>query len=107
MSTGTEVLDWLRSKNTNGTQLSPTQLSEFTSELGARLNTVSIEVPEARMGGYGVCLLRAFEQRATNRHVTEITLGVNSGIDTEKLAGFVARVGYRKVGENFVKEAGA
>jgi GNAT superfamily N-acetyltransferase len=60
-------------------------------------------LPEARMGGYGVRLLKAFEQWAKNRHVFEITLGVNSGIDTDSIGGFVKRMGYTKVGENYVK----
>ena len=59
-------------------------------------------LPEARMGGYGVRLLKAFEQWARNRKVYEISLGVNSGAETEKISQFAQRMGYRKVGENFV-----
>ena len=36
-------------------------------------------LPDARMGGHGVRLLRAFEQWCANRNVVEISLGVNSG----------------------------
>lgn len=60
-------------------------------------------LPEARMGGYGVRLLKAFEQWCANRKVVEISLGVNSGDAFETVGRFVTRVGYRKVGENFVK----
>jgi GNAT superfamily N-acetyltransferase len=60
-------------------------------------------LPEARMGGYGVRLLKAFEQWAKNRHVFEITLGVNSGVNTETIGAFVKRMGYTKTGENYVK----
>jgi len=60
-------------------------------------------LPEARMGGYGVRLLKAFEQWCANRKVVEISLGVNSGDAFEAVGRFVTRVGYRKVGENFVK----
>lgn len=60
-------------------------------------------LPEARMGGYAVRLLKAFEQWAKNRKVIEITLGVNSGVDLETTGRFVQKMGYQKVGENFVK----
>lgn len=61
-------------------------------------------LPEARMGGYGVRLLKAFEQWAVNRKVVEISLGVNSGEGLERLSRFAQRMGYRKIGENFLKE---
>lgn len=62
-------------------------------------------LPEARMGGYGVRLLRAFERWASNRQVIEISLGVNSGEDLQRLSRFAQRMGYVKVGENHVKDA--
>ena len=61
-------------------------------------------LPEARMGGYGVRLLRAFEQWCTNRKVVEIGFGINSGEDLERLGRFATRMGFEKVGENFLKE---
>lgn len=60
-------------------------------------------LPEARMGGYGVRLLRAFEQWAKNRSAFEITFGVNSGLEIAMLSQFAGRMGYRKVGENYAK----
>jgi GNAT superfamily N-acetyltransferase len=60
-------------------------------------------LPEARMGGYGVRLLKAFEQWAKNRNVIEITLGVNSGVGTEAIGAFIQKMGYTKVGANYVK----
>ncbi len=60
-------------------------------------------LPEARMGGYAVRLLRAFEQWAKNRKVIEISLGVNSGVDLDTTGRFFQKMGYLKVGENFVK----
>ncbi len=60
-------------------------------------------LPEARMGGHGVRLLRAFEQWCANRKVVEIGFGINSGEDLDRLARFAQRMGYGKVGENFVK----
>lgn len=61
-------------------------------------------LPEARMGGYGVRLLKAFETWARNRNAVEISLGVNSGEQLDKLSQFVLRMGYCKVGENYVKD---
>jgi len=60
-------------------------------------------LPEARMGGHGVRLLKAFEQWARNRKAFEITFGINSGVELDKLGRFATRLGYAKVGENFVK----
>lgn len=60
-------------------------------------------LPEARMGGYGVRLLKAFEQWSKNRDVTEINIGINSGDNFEKVGGFIKRMGYKKIGENYVK----
>jgi hypothetical protein len=55
------------------------------------------------MGGYGVRLLHAFEGCAAKRNVVEISLGVNSGGDWQRVGQFVTQMGYAKVGENFVK----
>lgn len=60
-------------------------------------------LPEARMGGHGVRLLRAFEQWAHNRQAVEIVFGINSGIELERSTRFATRMGYAKIGENFVK----
>jgi GNAT superfamily N-acetyltransferase len=60
--------------------------------------------PEARMGGWGVRLLRAFEQWAANRKACEITFGINSGGDADGVARFAERMGYRRIGSNHAKE---
>lgn len=59
-------------------------------------------LPEARMGGYAVRLLKAFEQWAKNRKVIEINFGINSGTEFETIGRFARRMGYAKVGENYV-----
>ncbi|MGH8857416.1 MAG: GNAT family N-acetyltransferase [Polaromonas sp.] len=60
-------------------------------------------LPESRMGGWGVRLLRAFEPWARNRKVVEISFGINSGGDHSTVGRFASRMGFEKVGENFVK----
>ncbi len=60
-------------------------------------------LPDSRMGGYGVRLLKAFEQWAANRKVVEINFGINSGEQLEVLGRFAQRMGYGKVGENYVR----
>jgi GNAT superfamily N-acetyltransferase len=60
-------------------------------------------LPEARMGGYGVRLLRAFEQWARNRRAVEFCFGVNSDAESDAVGRFARKMGYRQVGENFVK----
>jgi L-amino acid N-acyltransferase YncA len=58
--------------------------------------------PEDRLGGYGVRLLKAFEKWSSNRQVAEINLGINSEVQMEIVGRFVKKMGYSKVGENFV-----
>ena len=74
----------------------------FSDQLTASIMHFDV-LPEVRMGGYGVRLLKAFEQWAENRKVVEITFGINSGEELDKLARFATRMGYRKVGEISVK----
>lgn len=74
----------------------------FSEQLTASVMHYDV-LPEARSGGHGVRLLKAFEQWCKNRKVIEISLGVNSGEATESVGRFVVRMGYQKVGENFNK----
>ncbi|HEV6966507.1 GNAT family N-acetyltransferase [Roseateles sp.] len=75
----------------------------FTDAYTASIMHIDV-LPEARMGGYGVRLVRAYEQWAKNRNAFEISFGLNSGVDTSLASQFVQRIGYRKVGENFIKD---
>ena len=73
---------------------------------GYTASVMHIDVlPEARMGGYGVRLLKAFEQWAKNRKAVEIYFGVNSDTEVQMLERFAVKMGYRKVGGNFAKRA--
>jgi GNAT superfamily N-acetyltransferase len=64
-------------------------------------------LPDKRMGGHGVRLLKAFEQWCKNRKVFEINLGINSltaaQAEQDVVGRFVQKMGYAKVGGNFVK----
>lgn len=60
-------------------------------------------LPEKRMGGYGVHLLNAFEQWAANRKVAEIAFGINSESEMKSVGRFAVKMGFSKLGENFVK----
>ncbi len=55
------------------------------------------------MGGWGVRLLRAFEQWAKNRNAIEISFGINSEDNMQRIGQFATKMGYRKVGENYVR----
>ena len=77
----------------------------FSEQLTASVMHYDV-LPEKRMGGYGVRLLKAFEQWCKNRKVVEINLGINSLTDMDSVAGFVRKMGYGKVGENFVLPLG-
>ncbi|UUZ65902.1 hypothetical protein LP417_13290 [Polaromonas sp. P1-6] len=77
----------------------------FSEQLVASVMHYDV-LPESRMGGYGVRLLRAFEQWCKNRKVVEISLGINSLTEMDVVGGFVRKMGYLKVGENFVLPLG-
>jgi hypothetical protein len=76
----------------------------FTEALTASIMHIDV-VPEARMGGYGVRLNKAFEVWVKNRNALEIYFGINSGINVEQLEALVLRLGYVNVGGNFIKKA--
>jgi GNAT superfamily N-acetyltransferase len=75
----------------------------FSDQLTASVMHFDV-LPEARMGGHGVRLLKAFETWCANREVVEIAFGINSGEHLEVLGRFAGRMGYSKIGENFLKE---
>ena len=74
----------------------------FSAQLTASVMHYDV-LPEKRMGGYGVRLLKAFEQWCGNRKVVEINLGVNSLTEMDSVGQFVRKMGYSKTGENFVR----
>lgn len=77
----------------------------FSSQLTASIMHFDV-LPEARMAGWGVRLLHAFELWAKNRQVVEISFGINSGDELGTVGRFAIRMGFEKVGENFVKGLG-
>lgn len=74
----------------------------FSSLLTASVMHYDV-LPEKRMGGHGVRLLKAFEQWCRNRKVVEVNLGINSLAEMDSVGRFVRKMGYSKVGENFVR----
>jgi GNAT superfamily N-acetyltransferase len=63
-------------------------------------------LPEKRSGGYPLRLIKAFEAWCNNRKIHEISFGINSVDDEQelaRLARFAKRLGYRKIGESYVK----
>lgn len=74
----------------------------FTDQITASVMHYDV-LPERRMGGYGLRLMKAFEQWARNREVAEISFGVNSGDAHARIGSFARRIGFEAVGENFVK----
>lgn len=63
-------------------------------------------LPEKRSAGYALRLIKAFEAWCKNRQVAEINFGINSVDDAAELARlgrFAQRLGYRKIGESYVK----
>jgi Acetyltransferase (GNAT) family len=77
----------------------------FSEQLTASI-MYYIVLPEKAMGGYGVRLMKAFEQWSKNRKVVEIGFGINSINHTDELArlgSFARKLGYGKVGENYVR----
>jgi hypothetical protein len=58
-------------------------------------------LPEKRMGGAGLRLLTAFRGWAENRSVFELSVGINSGTDIERMDKFLKRLGFRLTGGNY------
>jgi GNAT superfamily N-acetyltransferase len=73
----------------------------FSDQITASIMHFDV-LPESRMGGYGVRLLKAFEQWAANRKVFEITFGINSG-SAPLVERFAERMGYGRCGATYVK----
>ena len=78
----------------------------FSNKLTASVMHYDV-LPDKRMGGHGVRLLKAFETWCQNRQVFEINLGINSlnaaQAEQDTVGRFIQKMGYDKVGENFVK----
>jgi GNAT superfamily N-acetyltransferase len=77
----------------------------FSQQLTASIMHYDV-LPAKRMGGYGVRLLKAFEQWCKNRQVAEINFGINSVEDAQemqRLNGFARKMGYAQVGANHSK----
>lgn len=63
-------------------------------------------LPEKRSAGYALRLIKAFEAWCKNRQIAEISFGINSVEDEQEIARlgrFAKRLGYRKIGESYVK----
>jgi GNAT superfamily N-acetyltransferase len=90
-------------KQVVGALLAVLERHMFTDQLTASVMHYDV-LPERRMGGYGLRLMKAFEQWAANRKVAEIAFGVNSGGDSAQIGAFARKFGFKPVGENFVKE---
>ncbi len=58
-------------------------------------------LPEKRMGGAGFRLLTAFRKWAENRDAVELSAGVNSGVDLDRMDKFFRRLGFRMTGGNY------
>ncbi len=67
-------------------------------------------LPEKRMGGAGLKLLTAFKKWAENRGAFELSAGVNSGTDLDKMDRFLRKLGFQCMGGNYsmiLKKGGA
>ncbi len=58
-------------------------------------------LPDKRMSGAGLKLLTAFRKWAENRGAFELSVGVNSGIDMDKMDRFFKRLGFEQTGGNY------
>lgn len=58
-------------------------------------------LPEKRMSGAALRLLKAFRTWAENRGSVELCAGVNSGDEYEKMDKFFKRLGFMPVGGNY------
>lgn len=63
-------------------------------------------LPEKRMSGAGLKLLVAFRKWAENRGVFELSVGINSGVELEKMDRFLKKLGFRQTGGNYALRLG-
>ena len=77
----------------------------FNDQISASIMHFDV-LPEKRSAGYALRLIKAFEVWCKNRKIAEINFGINSVDDAQELARlgrFATRLGYRKIGESYVK----
>lgn len=72
----------------------------FSDQLVASIIHYDV-LPERRMGGAGLKLLSAFRKWAENRNVFELSIGVNSGVNMDKMDRFLRRLGFQQTGGNY------
>lgn len=58
-------------------------------------------LPEKRMGGAALKLLTAFKKWAENRNAFEISAGVNSGVELDRMDSFLRKLGFQMTGGNY------
>ncbi len=74
--------------------------SGLNSKLVASLMHYDV-LPQKRMSGASLRLLKAFRKWAENRGAVELAVGVNSGDSIEKHDKFLKRLGFQPVGGNY------
>lgn len=72
----------------------------FSDQLVATIIHYDV-LPEKRMSGAGLRLLAAFRKWAENRGAVELSAGVNSGVELEKMDRFLQRLGFKQTGGNY------
>jgi len=77
----------------------------FSNQLVASIIHYDV-LPEFRMGGAGLKLITAFKKWAENRNVFEISAGVNSGENLDKMDGFLRKLGFVHIGGNYAMKLG-
>jgi hypothetical protein len=58
-------------------------------------------LPERRMSGAGLRLLTAFRKWAENRNAVELSAGVNSGTELDRMDSFLRKLGFVLTGGNY------
>ena len=72
----------------------------FSEQLVASIIHYDV-LPEKRMGGAGLRLLTAFRKWAENRGAFELSAGINSGIELDKMDRFLRKLGFQQTGGNY------
>lgn len=72
----------------------------FSNQVVASLIHYDV-LPQKRMSGAALRLLKAFRKWAENRGAVELSVGVNSGDSIQKHDRFLKRLGFTPVGGNY------
>lgn len=79
-------------------------IEQFFTDAKLAVDLAVYVVPSHRGGPWFVKLIKAFEAKAVELGAAEITLGISTGLQTERTARLYEKMGYRRSSVGMVKD---